>query len=104
MYRDCGGEAKAPGAAIGAYELHEPSGVDVLPVRTLIARLVPAGVTLVHPMLCQVTIDMASNTRDSNAPDATYGGLIQSESTIMTPPPSRKSLAAIGRMFPVMAM
>src|SRR6185436_8839765 len=50
-----------PGAAIGTNALQVPSGVAVLPVRMLIAALVPAGVTLFQNTVFQVTFDMASN-------------------------------------------
>ena len=71
MYRECA--FKAPGAAIGAKVVQEPSeGTDVSPVRTLIATLVPAGVALFHWMLFQFTpdADMESNTREKNVPAA----------------------------------
>ena len=40
--------SSGPGAATGTKALQVASGVGVLPVRTLIATLVPAGVVAVH--------------------------------------------------------
>ena len=47
-----------------------PSGVAVLPVRTLSARLVPAGSPAVHVASTQVADPPASRTRDRKVPEA----------------------------------
>src|SRR5204863_5491701 len=89
----------APGAAIGTKAVQLLSGVVVLPVRMLIATLVPAGVTLFQVRVLHVTDYIASKTRDWNVPVAAYGDMrIQSTSTL--PPKTLKSLAAIGRNGP----
>src|SRR5258705_7053153 len=92
---------KAPGAVSGVNALHEASGVAVLPVRTAIASVVPAGVTPVQSVVAQSTGASASNTRDMNEPDAVYG-VMRIQSTTTLPPSGVKSLAAIGRIGPAM--
>ena len=76
MYRDCPPAAKVPKAD------QVPSGVGVLPMRTLIATLESDGtqagmtflgrsaVSALRQMLCQVVLTPASNTRDVNVPEA----------------------------------
>ena len=49
--------------------LQLPSGVGVLPVRTLSATPVPAGVSAVHERASQSTDWPASRTRESKVPE-----------------------------------
>src|SRR5262245_19960721 len=86
-----------PPAPTGVNAVQVASGVGVLPVRTLIATLVPAGVLAFHWMLCQSTGLLASNTRDRNVPLPEYG-VMRTQFTVTLPPNSLKSLAAIGRI------
>src|SRR3954447_22823346 len=98
-WMNCEVSAIAPPDVIGAKALHVASGAGVLPPRTPIARVVPAGVVARHWMLFQLTGNDASNTRDRNVPLAAYGDIrIQSTNTV--PPNALKSLAATGRMAP----
>src|SRR5262249_41181866 len=60
----------APGAATSTKSLQLASGVGVLPVRTLIATVVPAGVKLVHWIVAHETGVCAFCTRDRNVPAA----------------------------------
>src|SRR5437879_13235024 len=59
---------------------HVLSGVGVLPVWTLMVRLVPAGVSAVHASAPHATDPFASKTRETNVVDAAYG-LICTQST-----------------------
>ena len=59
-----------PEVAIGAKLLQLPSGVGVLPVRTLSWMSVPAGVFSIQLSWFQLTAWPASKMRDSKAPDA----------------------------------
>src|SRR5213592_3907215 len=79
----------APGPASGAKALHEPSGVGVSPLRTLRARLVPAGVSPVHDAWSQAPAPPPSKTRDSNVPVYCFDW---SQSTDTFAPPTPKSL------------
>src|SRR5262249_14824716 len=99
-WMNCECAVSGPGVVIGANAVHVPSGVGALPVRTLIATLVPAGVAAVHWILFQSTGLPASKTRDRNVPFAAYG-VIRIQFTVTLPPNSLKSLAAIGRIGPV---
>ena len=83
----------SPDAAIVLKPLHVPSGVGLLPVRTLMTMFVAAGVSLVQVMLFHATGCPASNTRESNVHDDEYG-LILTQSREMPPPPTLKSLAS----------
>src|SRR5919201_1399297 len=90
MYREL--KVKAPGAAMGCQADQVPSSASgVLPVRTLRAALVPAGVAAFHCMLFQLTSAFASNTRDWKVPDAAYG-VSRIQSITMLPPKMLKSL------------
>ena len=60
----------APDPAKGAKGVQLPSGVGVLPCRTLRLTLVPAGSVFVHVALPQGTLLPASNTRDVKVPVA----------------------------------
>jgi hypothetical protein len=59
-----------PELPIGVNALQVLSGSGVLPPRTLIPRLVPAGVLLVHDAAPQFTVVVASKIRERNVPDA----------------------------------
>src|SRR5262249_11790358 len=95
--------AIGPPDDIGAKLLQVASGVAVLPPRTLIATLVPAGVVAFHWMLCQATGAPASKIRDWNVPAPAYGDK-RIQSTKMVPPNGLKSLAATGRIGPATAI
>src|SRR6267142_566231 len=81
----------APEFASAVNPVHEPSGVGVFPVRTLITRAVPAGVSLVHVALAQVTTWPALKIRESKVHDVAYG-LIRSQSVDTPAPLALKSL------------
>src|SRR5262245_10575827 len=98
-WMNCECAVNGPLEAIGAKAVHVVSGVGVLPVRMLIATLVPAGVAAFHWMLCQSTGLPASKTRDMNVPLPAYG-VMRIQFTVTLPPNSLKSLAAIGRIGP----
>src|SRR4051812_13985842 len=87
---------------MGCQPVHAPSGAGVSPTRTLMLTAVPAGVLAVHWMVLQATVAPASNTRDSNVPEAAYGDS-RIQSTTILPPNTLKSLAAIGRIGPFTA-
>ena len=72
--------------------LHVPSGVALLPVRTLITTLVPVGVSLVQVALSHVTGLPASNTLESKLHEAEYG-LISIQSSSNAGADVSKSLA-----------
>ena len=88
---------KAPGADTTANELHDASGTGVLPVRTLIVSVVPAGSTFDQVTVFQSTGACASKMREMNAPDVAYG-IRRIQSTATLPPNALKSLAAMGRI------
>src|SRR5262245_13366960 len=92
----------APELATGMKPVHVPSGVGVLPIRTLRAPLVPVGVVAVHVRLPQATGALASMTRDVNVPVAAYG-VMRIQSTCTAPPPTFMSLIS-GFMLLVMAI
>src|SRR3954454_25156748 len=97
---NCDLSASGPGTVTGAKALHAASEVGVLPVRTLIETLTPAGVAI-NWMLCQSTGADASKMREVNVPPAAYDDMrIQSTNTV--PPNGLKSLAATGRIGWVM--
>src|SRR5919112_251243 len=101
MYR----EVRLSGSpdAIGCHEPTTPPWASsVLPARTLIATLVPAGSLLTQLMARQGSAEPASNTRDVNVPGVRYGDM-RIQSTAMMPPNTLKSLAATGRMGPAIA-
>src|SRR5712691_2148615 len=95
MYRDCTPAAKAPNP------VQVPSGVGVLPVRTMIATLDADGLAI-DWRLCQLVFTPASNTRDVNAPEAAYG-LRRFQSTMTFPLRPLNSLAAMVRIGPATA-
>jgi hypothetical protein len=100
MYREC--KTSAPGDNTGTNPLHVLSGVAVSPVRTPSASVVPAGTSAVQLMLSQLTPLEASNTRERNAPELAYG-VVRTQSTTMSPLKTLKSLAAMGRICPLIA-
>src|SRR5437867_12146630 len=85
----------APELTSGVKAVQVPSGVGVLPVRTLSAKPVPAGSPAVHAASTQETDPPASSTWDTKVPEAAYG-LSRIQSIVMAPPPTLASLA-IGR-------
>src|SRR4051812_32422696 len=78
------------------------SGVGVLPIRTLIARLVSAGTEAAHVASTQVAGAPGSRTRDRNVPEGVYGGDSHIQSTDSVPAPTARSLAT-GRIESVTA-
>src|SRR5882762_1059512 len=83
----------APELASVLKRVHDPSGVGVLPVRTLITRLVAAVVSAFQVAVSQFTVWPASNTRDLKAHGVAYGlSLSQSRDTL--PPPTLRSLTS----------
>ncbi len=79
----------SPGAPIGAHEL--PLGGFSSPARTLIASVVPDGVSAVQ-YRPQFVAPARSKTRDTNVPDAVYGRT-WTQSTESCTPPGAASLA-----------
>lgn len=87
--------------AFAVNALHDPSGVGVSPVRTLIVRLVPVGVASVHEIVLQVTCSPASKTRESKVHGEVYG-LMRSQSIVSSASgPGLVLSLATGRMFEV---
>ena len=66
-----------PEEPTGLKPLQLPSGVGVLPVRTLSATPVPAGVSAVHERASQLTDWPASRTRESNVPEVGVGAQME---------------------------
>src|ERR671930_178520 len=81
-----------PLALTTANGVQERSGVGVLPVRTRMVRLVPAGVSAVHASAPHATGPFASKTRERNVVDAAYG-LMCTQSTRTLFPSTTRSLA-----------
>src|SRR5215510_10445427 len=82
----CDVPVKGPGTVTGVNAVHEPSGVGVLPVRTLMVRLVPAGLKSCHVTVFQFTGACASKTRETNDPVAAAYGFMRIQSTTTLPP------------------
>ncbi len=82
--------------ATGKKLLQVPSGVGVLPSRTLRVVPVPAGSVCVQPSEPHATFWPASKMRESKLPDAA-NGLSRSQSTVSAGPPGLASLTT-GRM------
>src|SRR2546430_10579911 len=83
----------APDAASALNALHVASGTGVLPVRTLIASAVPAGMLLDHAADPHAACDPALNVRDVNVPELAYG-LSRIQSTVNTLPSAVSSLTS----------
>src|SRR5687767_15560906 len=81
-----------PEAGMVRYGVHVPSsGVVVFPVRTLIVSEPPAGTSAFHEIAPQgLVASWASNRRDRNTPEVTYG-LMRNQSLTRLPPPRLKS-------------
>src|SRR5437773_2546772 len=92
----------APDAESGTKPVQLASGVALLPMRTLNARLVPAGVLPVHEAVPQLTCDPPSKTREVMLPERAYG-LTRIQSTVTTPP-ATAALLTTGRMLALTAM
>src|SRR6478672_6843760 len=76
--------------AMLAKEVQVPSGVGVLPKRTLRASVVPAGVAVTDDADAQTVGVPASRMRDVKVPAVVYGAM-RTEETRSTSPPGLKS-------------
>ncbi len=70
MYRPMELDITEPEAVAytGDQPLHEPSGMEVLPVRVLISMLVFAGIVAFHEINCHCSVYPPSKTLDMNVP------------------------------------